>query len=799
MKKHYLLLGGSLLALISGLVAAPTYAANADPAQAGTASSISTLGEIVVTAQKREETIQSVPMSVNATSGVNLLKLGITDTSGLQNVAVGFSAVDYAGTKPTYTIRGVGFQDNFTLASSPTVSVYLDQVPQTSALFTAGDTLDVQRVEVLKGPQGTLFGENATGGAVNFVPNTPTDHLTGGVDVTYGRFNTADIRGYLSGPLTDTLDFRVALQNVQSGPWQYSYTHPATLGAKNLENGRAMLQWKPTSRFKALLTLSGFIDRSETQAEQVVGTFPSTPPNPPALPALLSYPPAPKNARAADWNSCTPTSYNSNLVNTSCTGLAKDNKYGQGSLRMDYDLVGDVVLTSLTSYEHYDRFTPEDLDGTNLNVYSGVFGGRLSSVYQELRGAGKFNGRGNWIGGVNYQDDESYETVFANISQSSVNLGGLTPDSLTKTNQSAQTYAVYGNVDYPIFDTITIQGGLRYTKQNRTFSGCNADAGDGDFALFSQILQNELLGPFGPGRVPGPPGINPGAGGCVTLSSTIPPGVPELVHGRLDQDNLSWRTGLTWKPAKRIMLYVNASQGYKAGGFPTLPAQTAAEFAPATQESLRAYEGGFKTTLLEGTLQFNGAVYYYDYTNKQVTGIVVDPALGALPVEVNIPKSHVLGFELSAVWQPVRGLTISPSISDANSRIDGHFSTQTPLGVTVLATGEQFIFAPQWQGHLDIEYDWTLPNDMKAYVGGDANYTSSTYDAFGELQQTKVPTYTLLDLRAGVERGAWRAELWGKNVTDHYYWTQAQAALNIYEHLAGMPATYGITISYRYQ
>ena len=246
------------------------------------------------------------------------------------------------------------------------------------------------------------------------------------------------------------------------------------------------------------------------------------------------------------------------------------------------------------------------------------------------------------------------------------------------------------------------------------------------------------------------------------------------------------------------MLYVNASKGYKAGGFPTVPALVASEFSPVHQESVLAYEGGFKTTLLERTLQFDGAVYYYDYTNKQFTGTENDPVFGPLPNLINVPKSHVLGFELSAIWQPMRGLTITPSISDADSRIDGHPIFATPLGAIVDTGGEKFPFAPQWQGRLDAEYDWTLLDNMKAFVGGAATYTSSTNDGLGEAGQLNVPSRALVDLRAGAERGAWRAELWGKNVTNHYYWVQSIALANVVARTTGMPAIFGVTVSYRY-
>jgi outer membrane receptor protein involved in Fe transport len=202
---------------------ADSAAARGRDAQASTASA--TLQELVVTAQKREESINEVGMSIQAESGDRLNKLGIRDTSDLQKIVPGFqSTPTYYGTY-VFTIRGVGFQDT-SLAGNPTVSVYSDEAPLPFSILTNGATLDLERVEVLKGPQGTLFGNNATGGAVNYIARKPTDHWAAGVDATYGRFNDFDAMGFVSGPITDTLKFRAAVRINESGPWQKAYFVP---------------------------------------------------------------------------------------------------------------------------------------------------------------------------------------------------------------------------------------------------------------------------------------------------------------------------------------------------------------------------------------------------------------------------------------------------------------------------------------------------------------------------------------------------------------------------------------------
>ena len=261
-----------------------------------------TIEEIVVTAQKREESINEVGMSIQASTGEQLKDLGVTDAFDLYKVVAGFSSnVNYAGTA-IYTIRGVGFQEN-SLATSPTVSVYLDEAPLQFSPMTRGASLDVQRVEALKGPQGTLFGQNATGGAVNFIANKPTSEFEAGVTVSYGEFDAVDIDGFVSGPLNDAWSYRVALRSQTSDDWQESYIGDEEAGSKDEFAYRASLAYENNERTRLLFTLSGFTNESDSLRPQLVGKISQNPING-LVPEFLATPLAPKKAEAADWGPC---------------------------------------------------------------------------------------------------------------------------------------------------------------------------------------------------------------------------------------------------------------------------------------------------------------------------------------------------------------------------------------------------------------------------------------------------------------------------------------------------------------
>jgi outer membrane receptor protein involved in Fe transport len=845
--KMELLVGAAALALAgsgTSTAFAQSTAAVPTPQPAGKQSAAASapgneIAEVVVTANKRQQNVQNVGMSITAASGATLQKLGVVNTADLQKITPGFlSTPSFYGTE-VYTIRGVGFQDT-SLAGSPTVSTYIDEFPLPYAALTPGASLDLQRVEVLKGPQGTLFGENATGGAVNYIANKPTDHLEYGGSLSVGRFDSILADGYISGPLTDTLSARLALQSDTSAPWQKGYGPQAGLtnGSKDFTNGRLSLLWKPTNRFRALLTVSGWSDRSDNQAAQLWGTAAESAGSPLAK-ALANYPLAPHNAQAAGWSPCintspfdpiagqgsgttyatpngTPESEGAGSAaaagasGTSCAPMKRDNSFVSSALRLDYDIGDGVTLTSLSEYLAYTRRAGIDSTGAPVQDAQSLQTGRISSAYQELRIGGPIKSSGSWIVGANYQHDNTLDKFLyssAAGTDSPFPLGpglytGLGPSSAYNAQQT-DTYAAYGNIEYPLLDNLSVIGGVRYTKQDKADQACTRDGGDGTLARLAVDF--------------GSP-VNPGPGGCFTFgangASIVTP-----YHQSLDQDNVSWRIGLNYKLTSSTLLYATVSQGYKGGSFPTLTfALATSQLKPVVQESLLAYEVGFKSRLFDHQLTLNAAAFYYDYKNKQILG-TTSTIFGVLSALVNVPESHVEGFEASAIWTPnwLSGLTVTPSVSYQNSRIDGcsgnavsgcvggNYYNTDGYGNFVKLTGQSFPSAPQWQAALDVEYDWSLGGGLDAYVGGHAAYISASTDEFdnpnpiaGE-PALAVPGYTLVDLRAGVSKDNWSLQLWGRNVTNQYYWTGSYHVYDVLIRYAGMPVTYGATLSYHFR
>jgi iron complex outermembrane recepter protein len=744
------------------------------------------LAEIVVTAEKRSERVQDVPMSITAATGVELQSLGITDTSQLEKLVPGFSVDRTSYGLPVFLIRGVGFNDS-SLGVAPAVTVYTDQIPLPFSAMSRGAVMDIERVEVLKGPQGTLFGENSTGGAINYVVAKPTNTFQAGVDLTYGRFNQTDVEAFISGPLSDTVSARLAVRNEYQGDWQKGYTVDETNGEKQFHNARLLVDWKPSDIARFELMVSGWIDRSETQQPQdiaytplVVGPAARVVPYP-----VASFPPAPSDPRAAAWN---PTD-----------NLSQDTHLYQVALRGDIDVTDAITLTSLTSYERYKLSLPIDWSGTTYPIATEVDEGEISSLFQELRFAGSLGDRARWMLGGNFEHDIVDEAQnFNPLITSGTAVGPFDFDNFRIGNaQGIISKGGFASIDFNFAPGLTSQTSVRYTSQDRSFAGCTRDYGNGEAATAIGFLSTLFTGT--PQSIPN--------GGCITLSATGAP-LP-IVTGQLNQNNVSWRESLNWKPNLYTLLYANVTKGYKAGSFPTQPSSLASQFNPVPQESVLAYELGTKLSTPSHLLQLDGALFYYDYTDKQLAGYLVVPPFGSIPQLVSIPKAKVEGAELSLVVHPLTNLTLSANGTYIKTRVDQDPPNPTgPYGNSTTFVGQSFPFSPKWQGVFDAQYVFALSDSLQSFVGTSVTSRSATVGALlsgdpAVAQQEaylRVPGYTTLDLRAGIEptHGPWRLEVWGRNVTDRLYVTGLGRTSDYTTRFAAMPATFGISAHYRF-
>jgi iron complex outermembrane receptor protein len=759
-------------------------------AASATDQSATEIGDIIVTAQKRSERLLDVPLSITAVTGDQLAKQGVVSPADLAKVVPGFTAQTSQYGAPVYQIRGIGFFDN-QVAAGPTVTIYTDQAPLPYAFMAAGASLDLERVEVLKGPQGTLFGENSTGGAVNYIAAKPTKQLAAGLDATYGRFNEVDLGGFVSGPVTETLGVRVAARYERRDGWQQSITRNDTNGRRDFLVGRIIADWQPTDRLKVELNVNGWRDHSDIQTGQPRAYLPigSATGLPQTIPRLIAvqqgfmnypYPTGDTSNRLADWDAG--------------LNLRVRDTFFQAAGRIDYSVSDDVHFVSISSYSHLRTLTPFDTDATNIIGTQATETGRISSFSQEARLEGNA-GRLKWIVGGNYQNDKTRDfndVPIYDVSNSEFTVAptfGIHfrgPNQLN--NQDIRDLAGFGSLEYRLTDTLTLQGSARYTDEHRRFTGCALDEGGVDPI---SVPLNLFLG------------YNATPGQCVTL---LPNGTSGLYHTNLNEHNTSWRGSINWKPQPDLLLYANVTKGFKAGSFATVPAFNYLQYTPVTQESVVAYEAGFKASLADRKVDVSAAAFYYDYKDKQLQGFRFILPFGFLPTLINVPKSRVAGAEFNITARPVSGLRLTTGITYVDSKVLGSALTTSPFGANVDIKGEAFPSTPKWQAQGDVEYDFALRSGLSPFLGASVSYRSDTLAAFGGRSGPAgthdyfaIKAYTLLDLRAGVNIGErYRVQIFGKNVTGTHYWNTVAKLTDTVVRLTGMPTTYGISFTARY-
>lgn len=752
-------------------------------------------GEIIVTANKREQKLNDVGITVAVLGGEEFKSRQINNLQDLAQAVPGLSYANSPNGTPIYTLRGVGFNES-SLAAYPTVSVYLDQAPLPFGALARHSAFDLERVEVLKGPQGTLFGENSTGGAINYIAAKPTSTAQAGVNLTYGRFNQVIGEAYVSGPITDTLKARISGRIERQDDWQISNSRPGD-GNGRVRNymGRLIVDYTPTDAVRLSLNVNGWRDKSQTQAPQFIAILPQAALiNPGLTPASFS----PGNARAADWTPGVPRANNS---------------LWQAALRGDMDVTNDITLTSLTSYIDYKQKQGDDGDGLPLEVLDLLSDqGHIKTFSQELRISNNPHSRLRWVVGGNVERSTVDQSAFVSYADSSSNatlgtfLGYPIRGDSYYSDQKMRNYAGFANAEFDITHQLTIKGGARYTNAKTTNVGCSEDSSGEPRGTGPFVYDEVLGGAFGPYV----------KGNCYPVNNLgyalggVAPGAPGLYVDSLHEHNVSWKVGLDYKVRPAVLLYANVSKGYKGGGFPTISATTFSQMSPYVQESVLAYEGGFKATLIDRTLQFNAAGFYYDYRNKQLRSKIDAPPYGLLDILQNVPKSTIKGFELELTARPSRSLTITSAFTYIQSTID-RFSGINASGLVANFAGTRIPFTPKYQVGVNADYSVPLTESLVGFAGASINYRSNTTSIIGgdvnphtvtpQGQSVfRINDYALVDARIGIKTASdkWRVTVFGKNIFNKYYWNNVVTAFDSVVRYAGMPATYGVEVGYKF-
>jgi outer membrane receptor protein involved in Fe transport len=728
---------------------------------------------VTVTARKREELLADIGMAVSAVTGDTLERRGIETLEDLTRAVPGFTAAAGPWGIPVFTLRGLGNDDHQSPQQSPTVGVFLDEVALPYTILTRGAHLDVERVEVMKGPQGTLFGPGTTGGAVHYVARKPTRAFEADVDVEATSLGGQRLDARVSGPLGRTTSARVAVSTARGGAWQRSVTRGETLGDTGLTSLRGQVQWEPDSRLQARLAYLHWRDTGDPLAAQVLGPNVQNPASP--LAALLAeVPPSATGARHADWPE----------------GLAfgLDQRSHLLSASVEVRLPATMRLVSQTAYGAFTRNDVQPNGGTAIQNNDSDVRGTIELLSQELRLSGARPDL-SWLVGGYVSTSEVYEHRLQFIGSNSISeiVPGVVDFDVffTEGRQHTTATAGFGQVEWAAAREVTLRAGARQTSDRKRFDACSGDPGlgAGPAAFLNIALETTIFTP----------------GECVSVDASLRPG---RYRGTLDEHDLSGHVGIDWRPAPTRLVYGNVSRGFKSGSFPLLAANAQSQFAPVRGEHVLAYEGGVRSTLAGGAARVGGSLFYYDYTNKQIRGSVVDPVFNVLGRLVNVPVSTVRGaeLELEAHATPTLRLALSGTWLDTRIVRFVGFDRQGDLRDFA---GAAFPLSPPRQLVASARYERRLSTALTGHLGSDVTYAAATQGTadFARLPAYQIDATTLVDLEAGLDSatGHWRVTAWMRNATSQYYWVNAMRQGDFDLRWPGRPRTVGVSLGYSWR
>lgn len=778
--------------------------------------------EIIVTAQRRAESLNDVGMAIQAVTAETLQALRVTDLRDLTTIAPSFTvAQSYQGV-PTYTLRGIGF-NTINLSATSTVGTYVDEVAYAYPIMNTGPVMDLERVEVLKGPQGTLYGRNTTAGLINFITAKPTDTFEGGVTADIGNYQTWNLGAHVSGPLGEGVAARIAVRSEQSDKgWQVSNSRGERLGKVDKLGVRAALAFDPSDATHIDLSAFWWRNRSDTIAGQGVGFTPATNPvggtsnsrffNAPGLAAYIAAN-QPTSATQADW---APEATRSADIGTGLGldgPLRENNRFWGLKLRWDQYLGETTKFVSLTSYNDFRRDALFDWSGSpfEILIQNGV--GRIKSFAQEVHFEGETE-TVNWLVGGYYANDRILDSNRTQLGQNA-NVGliraagagllatpfnslGYTPTQMAQAfrtyedigNIRTRTWSIFANADWQFTQTLKLTAGVRYTEDRQRYNGCSRDFNGNMLPNVNVVNRALYFQSYGVFAAP----ISQGQ--CNTFDPAT--GTFGEVRSVLKEDNVAWRVALDWSPDDDTLVYASVSRGYKSGTTPINAANLARQNAPVTQEKLTAYELGFKASLADRRVQANVAAFYYDYRDKQISTYFADPIYTALSRLDNVPDSEAYGVEGELTLRPTDGLTITGNALWLKTRINGYNGTNA-AGQPQNFDGAEFIYSPRWQASALIAYETPVADGLTASATMGLRHQSQSNTIFEDIDIYKIDAFTVVNANIGLRSDSgWSASLWAKNLFDKYYWSAVASNANVVVRFPNQPRTFGLTLGYNF-
>jgi iron complex outermembrane receptor protein len=723
-------------------------------------------GEVVVTAQKRSERLIDVPLAVTAVSGATLANQQINDSQSLSRAVPSLSYQQGgAPNNSSFRVRGVG-TSLFGQGVEPSVSVVVDGVVAPRASSGFADLLDIERVEVLRGPQGTLFGKNATAGVINVVTARPSSTFGGNVEATVAEREEYRVKGTITGPLGENLKGRLSGYYNNVGGYLYNIATDSHEGGVESWGVRGKLEWQPTDTLDILLSgeyrksdanccVTPFVDVRNPAFAQLIAPLVASPDNHRTNNDDLSY------------------------VNT---------KLRQASLQIDWDL-GPATLTSITAWQGYSELNQAEQDQivsvpTRFAGAGAAFAAwnfqpaaqKQDSYTQEIRLGSNGGGDLTYVAGIFLSKLDLSRNLVRRRQTCSAGPAIGAPCTGTIVNQSggfdadfeSKNASAFGQADLRVAGGLHVLGGLRVQYEKQRVVG----------SVFGPLQTGDALFP-----------------GTIVNSGT----------SERSDTAVTGKAGLRYEFARNFQTYGSYTRGYKAFAL-DLGATTRFDNNPGlSPEHVDAYEVGAKFRTTDGKFDVNAALFRSDYTNLQTQTVVSDPVTGAFTVQqINAGKSRSEGLELEANFRPSQAFSIAASFSYVKATIDidglqcalqqqatapiltsnfpinscyrqqrttgGVVTTSPPI---IDVRGGALPVAPRYRATITPRYDAEVGSGLRAFVQANLAFQSRSLFAVNQDPLLEQEAYTLVDLSAGigdVDR-RYTLSVFVRNLFDRNYYT----------------------------
>jgi iron complex outermembrane receptor protein len=756
-------------ALALSLATTGAVAQDTAPAPAEESEDLGAIEEIVITTQKRAQNLQDVPISVTAITGEDLAALGIGESVDIAaqtpGLKIGFPSGET--NTPAIFLRGVGLND-YNANSNGSVGWYMDEVYISQVTAQNFQLFDLERVEVARGPQGTLYGRNTTGGLVSFISRKPSHEVREGyLTASYGKWDTVRIEGAFGTPIGETIAARVSLAyNRADGYIDNEFPGGRDNNDANNWAGRFALSWQPSDSLDVLFNLHGAQNRSLSAQYEHQGT------NDP----ITSAP-------------CTVSQIRSDVcVDAYGYRDAKNNERGEYNFEGDLDIdtfgtflrvelgLGEMTLTSLSAYEWVDKLFEEDTDASPNQLIEIAYLNDGWEFTQELRLASDGEGY-HWQVGLYYLRErvrvDNYLDLFRDLRPLAEAIdpiaypGGFDPgatalgapifSSKTHYRQEVESAAAFGQLDWDFTEKLRGTIGGRFTWEQRDF-----------------VEDVEFQEP----------------------SFTVP---VFTLRDSVDFKEWSAKLGLDYKPVEDLLLFASVSRGFKSGGFSGAFAFDPAELPPFDPETVWAYEIGAKWDLFDRRVRLNAGFFWYDYEDLQVfTTVNIAPAV-IITILDNAGTAKIYGSEIELELAPLDGLYVKLGAEFLHTELV-EFESFDPA-ISRAYEGNELVFAPGASLNGLIRYEISVASGTLS-LQTDFNYQDTVYFETGNDPILSQAPYAVWNARVGYafEEGRYEVAAFARNLLDRNYLASAfkLSGLGFNEQMWGHPRTYGLELNLRF-